>query len=64
MSTVLLKGYFYVGASLRSLRESYIFGLEAVFIMDACYIFSQCVLVITPLIGSMIGVLLSRACTA
>ena len=60
---MVLKGSFYVGASLRSLHESNIFGVRAVFDMDACHVFPQCVLAVIPLIGGVIGVVVTRACT-
>ena len=62
-STVVLMGCFYVGESLCSLHESSIFGARAVFGLDACYIFPQGVLAIIPLIGGVIGVVVTRACT-
>lgn len=51
--TVVLKGCSYVGVSLCRLRESDIFGARAVFVMDACHLFSQSVLAISPLIGDV-----------
>ena len=54
--TVVLKGYFYVGASVCSLPESNTFGVRAVFSRDAGHVFSQCVLAIVPLMGAVTGV--------
>ena len=51
LSPVVLIDCFYVGTSLCSLHESNIFGVRAVFSMDACHIFAQCVLAIIPLMG-------------
>ena len=62
LSPVVLKGCFYVGASLCSLCESNIFGARAIFSMDSCLVFPQCVLAIIPLIGNVI-VVVTRACT-
>ena len=39
-----------VGASLCSLHGFNIFGARAVFSMDACHLFPQCVLALIPLI--------------
>ena len=50
---MVLEGYLYVGSSLCSLCEFNIFDVRAVFIMDACRLFPQCVLVIIPLIGGV-----------
>ena len=60
---MVLKGCFYVGMSLCSLNESNIFGAKAVFSMDDCHVFPQCVLALIPLIGGVIGVVVTRACT-
>ena len=60
---MVLEGYFYVGTSLCSLHVFNIFGARAVFIMDNCCLFSQCVLAIIPLIGGVTGVVVTRACT-
>ena len=56
---MVLKGCFYVAASLCSLVESINFGVN--FFMDACHIFLS-VLAITPSIRDVTGVV-SRACT-
>ena len=56
------EGYLYVGVSLCDLHGFYIFGLRAVSSMDACCLFSQSVLAIIPLISSVTGVVLIRAC--
>ena len=58
-----MKGCFYVGVSLCSLHESNSFGARAVFSMDACHIFPQCVLAVIPLIGGVIGLVVTRAFT-
>ena len=62
MSTVILKGNFYVGASLCRLCVSNIFGARAGFGMDASHIFPLSVLAVIPLIGAVVGVSVSRAC--
>ena len=54
--TVVLKGCFYVGASLCGL----IFLVRGLFSMDACHVFLQCVL---DVIGGVIGVVVTRAFT-
>lgn len=41
---------------------SNIFGARALFSMDASCIFPQSVMAITPWIGGVIGIVLSRAC--
>ena len=58
-----MKGCFYVETPLCSLCESNIFGAKAVFGMDACHVFPQGVLALLPLIGGVIGVVVTRACT-
>ena len=63
VSTVVLKGCFHVGAPLCSLHELNIFGARAVFSMDACHIFPHCVLADIPLIGGVISIVVTRACT-
>ena len=60
---MVLKGYFYMGMSLCRVCESNIFGARAGFCMDASHDFPQSVLAVIPLIGSVIGVVVSRACT-
>ena len=60
---MVLKGCPYAGVSLCSLCESNIFGARAVFSMDACHVFLQCVLAIFPLVGGVIFVVVTRACT-
>ena len=52
-----------MGASLCRLCESSIFGVRAGFGVDASHVFPQSVLPLSPLIRSMIGVVVSRACT-
>ena len=39
------------------------FGARAVFSMDACHLFPQCVLADIPLIGGVTGVVVTRAHT-
>ena len=39
------------------------FGERAVFSMDACCLFPQCMLAIILLIGGETGILVTRACT-
>lgn len=63
MPTLVLKGCFYVGASVYSLPESNIFGVRAVFSMDACRVFPRCVLAIVPSMGTVTGVVVTRAYT-
>ena len=63
LSSVVLKGFFYVGASLGSLCESNICGARAAFCMDNFYVFPQCVMTIIPLIVGVIGVVVIRACS-
>lgn len=60
---MVLKDCFYVRVSLCNLHESNIFGARAVFSMDVCHNFSQCVLAIIPLIGVLICVVVTKACT-
>ena len=50
-STVVLKGCFYVGASVCRQFVSSVFGVRAGFGMDASHIFPQSVLGGIPLIG-------------
>ena len=52
-----------MGASLCSLCEFSIFGVRAVFSMDACHVFPQCVLAVIPLIGGETAVVMIRDCT-
>ena len=54
------EGQFYVGASQCSVCECSNFTVRAVFGMDACHLFSLCVLAIVPLLGGAIGVVLNR----
>ena len=61
--TAVLKGCFYVGASVCSLPESNIFGVRAVFSMDSCHVFPWCVLAIVPLMGAVTGVVVTTAYT-
>ena len=56
---MVLKGCFYVGYSL---HESNIFGVRALFSMDACHVFLQCVLAVIPLI-ECVTVVVTRAYT-
>ena len=60
---MVLKGCFYVGVSLCSLCECNIFGAMSFYSMDAYHIFPQCVLTIIPLVGGVICVVVTRACT-
>lgn len=62
LSVVVLEGYFYVGVPLGSLHGFNIFGARAVFIMDACHAFPQCVLAIILLIEDVTCVVITRAC--
>ena len=39
------------------------FGVRAVFSMDACHPFPQCMLAIIPLMGGVTDVVVTRACT-
>ena len=50
---MVLDGYLYVGLSLCSLCGFNIFGVRAVFSMDACRLFPQHMLVVFPLIGGV-----------
>ena len=60
---MFLEGCFYEGTSLCSLCGFNIFDVRAVFCMDACHVFLQCVLAVIPLIGGVTGVVVTRACT-
>ena len=60
---MVLKGCFYVGASLCRLCESEIFGVRTVFGMDASHVFPYHVLAIVPLIGGVFIVVVIRTCT-
>ena len=60
---MVLKGCFYVEAYLFRVYKSSIFGVRAVFGMNANHIFPQSMLVIIILIGNVICVVMSRACT-
>ena len=51
-----------MGLTLQRWYVSSIFGARAGFGMDASHIFPQGVLVVTPLIGGVLGVVISRAC--
>ena len=59
-----MEGCFYVGASLCCLHKSNIFGMSAVFSMNASHFFPPCVLAIIPLIGGVTGVVVTPHCTA
>lgn len=61
LSTVVLKGYFYMEESMCSLSTFNIFGERAVFIMDACHLFPQCMLAIIPMVGGVIDTVVTRA---
>ena len=50
MSTVVLEGYLYVGATMCNFCRFSIFCVRAIFSMDACHLFIQCMLAIIPLI--------------
>ena len=52
-----------MGVSLCSLHESNVFDVRAVLGMDACHIFLQGVLAVIALIGCVIVVVVTRACT-
>ena len=39
------------------------FGMGAVFSIDACHVFPQCMFVLIPLIGGVTDVVVTRACT-
>ena len=39
------------------------FGVKAVFSVDACHLFPQCMLAVIPLTGGVTDVVLTRACT-
>ena len=55
-TTVFLVRYPYVRSSLYSLHGFNMFGVRIIFSMDACCLFSQCMLAIIPLIGGVTGV--------
>lgn len=55
--------FFYVGVSLSRLYESNILGVRAAFSVDARHIFPQDVLTINPLMGIVIGVVVTRTYT-
>ena len=59
LSTVALKGCFYLGAFLSSPQKLNIFGARAVFSMNACHVFPQDMQAHLPLIGSVIGSVIS-----
>lgn len=58
MSTLVLNGCVYVGASLSRLFVFSIFDVRAGFGMNT----KQSVLAFIPLIGGVVGVVISRAC--
>ena len=60
-TTVFLVRYLYVRSSLYSLHGFNMFGVRIIFSMDACCLFSQCMLAIIPLIGAVTDVV-TRAC--
>ena len=60
---MLIKGCFYEGASLCRPCVSSVFGMRADFGMDASHVFPQGVLAVITLIGDVVGVVVSRACT-
>ena len=39
------------------------FGERAVFCIDVCHLFTQCILAAIPLIGGVTDVVVTRACT-
>ena len=53
-----------MGASLCRLYASDIFVARAVFDLDASHVFPQRMLALSPLIGSVTGIVVSRDCTA
>ena len=55
-TTVFLVRYLYVRSSLYSLHGFNMFGVRIIFSMDACCLFSQCMLAIIPLTGDVTGV--------
>lgn len=61
---MVLKECFYVGASLCRLCECNIFDKWAVFGMDAYHIFLQSMVAIVPLIGSVLGVVVTTTFAA
>ena len=61
MSTVVLKHCFYVGTPLCSLSEFNIFGARAVLSMDACHVFSECMVTLISLIGSELCVVVNTS---
>ena len=62
---VVLEGCFYVGRGYPCIASVGLifFGVRAVFSVDACCLFPQCILAIIPLIGGVTGVVVTRACT-
>ena len=62
-TTVFLVRYLYVRSSLYSLHGFNMFGVRIIFSMDACCLFSQCMLAIIPLIGGVSAVLVIRTCS-
>ena len=59
---MVLKGCFYVGASLYRLCVSNSFGGRAGFGMETSYIFPRCVLAVISLIGGVVCVGGFKAC--
>ena len=57
---MVFEDYFYVVAFLCSLCEFNIFGARSVFSMDACHLFPQCVLAISPLLAGVTAVVVIR----
>ena len=60
---MIVEGCFYMRVSLFSLHNFNIFGVTAVFSMDACYLFSSVVLALLTLRVGMTDVVVIRACT-
>ena len=58
---MVLEGYFYVGTSLHILHGFNVSGARAVFILDVCRLFPQCMLSIFLLIRGVNGVVVTRA---
>ena len=59
---MVLKGCFYVGASLCRLCVSSVFGVRAGFGIDASHVFLQGVLAFIPFIANVVGFVVFRSC--
>ena len=60
---MFLVRYLYVRSSLYSLHGFNMFGVRIIFSMEACCLFSQCMLAIIPLIGDLSSLMVTRPCS-